>query len=314
MKSNLLLLTQATWLIFFANPSSAAEFRFQHHFISRDLPIGERGTGDYGLTALVDLDRDGDLDFVLGGRGVKPERLYWFEFRGATNWIQHVVGTNYQSDVGIAALDVDGDGWTDLVCSGVWYRNPGKPTSEPFQRLVFATNAAGAHDILAADIDGDGRRDIVMMGDERTPLKSLCWFKISTDPKKLWERHHIGPAVHGAITPNGVTDLDGDGDLDVVRADAWFENHDGKRARLDCAHEYFLRPRGAIWQMRAHRHRGHGRRWQKRNRNGRRGYHRLSRGDFAERRWQGRTLVEDRTATKLHLRFPARTCGRRLQR
>jgi len=229
MKHNVTSLTPVAWLcIVFATSSSAAEFRFQHHFINRDLPISDRGTGDYGLTALVDLDRDGDLDFVLGGRGVKPDRLYWFEFRGATNWVQHVVGTNYQSDVGIAALDVDGDGWTDLVCSGVWFRNTGKPTSEPFQRLVFATNAAGAHDILAADIDGDGHRDIVMMGDERTPLKSLCWFKISSDPKKLWERHHIGPAVHGAITPNGVADLDGDGDLDVVRADAWFENQDGK--------------------------------------------------------------------------------------
>lgn len=208
--------------------AAAAELRFQHHFISRDLPTDARGTGDYGLTALVDLDRDGDLDFVLGGRGVKPDRLYWFEFRSATNWIQHIVGTNYQSDVGLAALDVDGDGWPDLVCSGVWYRNTGKPASEPFQRFVFATNAAGAHDIVTADMDGDGRLDIVMMGDERTPLKSLCWFKISSDPKKLWERHYIGPAVHGAITPNGVADLDGDGDLDVVRADAWFENKDGK--------------------------------------------------------------------------------------
>ena len=54
-----------------ASPILAAEFRFQHHFISRDLPIDQRGAGDYGLTALVDLDRDGDLDFVLGGRAVE---------------------------------------------------------------------------------------------------------------------------------------------------------------------------------------------------------------------------------------------------
>jgi hypothetical protein len=159
---------------------------------------------------------------------VKPARLYWFEFRNATNWVQHLVGTDYQSDVGLAALDVDGDGWTDLVCSGVWYRNTGRPASEPFERIVFATNAAGAHDILAADIDGDSRPDLVMMGDERTQLKALAWFKIPADPRQPWERHDIGPAVHGAITPGGVADLDGDGDLDVVRADTWFENKDGK--------------------------------------------------------------------------------------
>jgi len=218
----------ASALFHVSAPCFAAGFQFQHHFISRDLPTDQRGTGDYGLTALVDLDRDGDLDFVLGGRGAKPERLYWFEFRGASNWVQHLVGTNYQSDVGLAALDVDGDGWTDLVCSGVWYRNTGKPATESFERFTFATNAAGAHDILVADMDGDGRRDVVMMGDERTALKALCWFRIPADPKQSWERHDIGPPVHGAITPGGVADLDGDGDPDVLRADTWFENKDGK--------------------------------------------------------------------------------------
>ncbi|MDO8944990.1 MAG: VCBS repeat-containing protein, partial [Desulfobacterales bacterium] len=131
----------------------AAEFQFRHHFITRELPVTAQGVGDYGLTALVDLDRDGDLDFVLGGRATKPSQLYWFEYQAPDRWIQHLVGTNYLSDVGLAALDVDGDGWTDLVCSGVWYRNPGKPREQPFERLAFATNAAGAHDVLIADLD-----------------------------------------------------------------------------------------------------------------------------------------------------------------
>jgi len=212
----------------FTERCHSAEFKFQHRFIARDLPVTERGTGDYGLTALSDLDRDGDLDFVLGGRGVKPERLYWFEFQARDKWTPHLVGTNYQSDVGLAALDVDRDRWTDLVCSGVWYRNTGKPREEEFQRFSFAPNAAGAHDILTADMDSDGRLDVVMMGDERTALNSLCWFKIPDDPKRPWQRQDIGPPVHGAVTPAGVADIDSDGDLDVLRADTWFENRDGK--------------------------------------------------------------------------------------
>jgi hypothetical protein len=202
--------------------------KFQHHFVARELPVDQRGTGDYGLTALVDIDRDGDLDFVLGGRFIKPSRLYWFEFQSPDRWVQHLVGTNYESDVGLAALDVDRDGWPDLVCSGVWYRNPGNPREQAFERIVFAANATGAHDILEADIDGDGRMDIVMMGDERTQINALCWFGIPDDPRRPWERHDIGPPVHGAITPNGVLDIDGDGDLDVMRANTWFENKDGK--------------------------------------------------------------------------------------
>jgi hypothetical protein len=208
--------------------SRATELHFRHHSISLDLPVSPEGTGDYGLTALVDLDRDGDLDFVLGGRFTRPSQLYWFEFQAPDHWVKHVVGSDYQSDVGLAALDVDGDGWMDLVASGVWYRNTGRPRTEPFERIVFAPNASGAHDILAADIDGDGRKEIIMMGDSRTQLNALCWFKIPADPRQPWERHPIGPPIHGAITPAGVADIDGDGDLDVVCGDTWYENRDGK--------------------------------------------------------------------------------------
>jgi hypothetical protein len=206
---------------------SAAEFQFRHHFIESNLPVRDKTVGDYGLTALVDLDGDSDLDFVLGGRPSKPSTLYWFEFQAPDHWIQHVVGTNYLSDVGLTALDVDRDGAVDLVCSGVWYRNSRQP-NELFTRLVFDDKAAGAHDILTADVNGDGRLDVVMMGDERTELNLLCWYSIPNDPKQHWVRHPIGPPVHGAITPAGVADIDGDGDVDVVRADTWFENADSK--------------------------------------------------------------------------------------
>ncbi len=212
-------------------PLYSADLKFRHHFVSRELPITDRSVGDYGLTALVDLDRDGDLDFVLGGRPYQPSRLYWFEFQAADHWVQHVVGTNYLSDVGLAPLDVDRDGWIDLVCSGVWYRNPGKPREQPFERIAFAEGADGAHDILIADVNGDRRPDVMMMGDERTKLNELCWFAIPDDARQSWTRNPIGPPVHGAITPNGAADLDGDGDLDVLRADTWFENVDSKGLR-----------------------------------------------------------------------------------
>jgi hypothetical protein len=46
--------------------------------------------------------------------------------------------------------------------------------------------------------------------------------------KGPWTPHPLGPPVHGAITPAGAADLDGDGDLDIVRANTWFENADGR--------------------------------------------------------------------------------------
>jgi hypothetical protein len=200
---------------------------FRHHYVDRSLSQNDRGEGDYGLTALVDLDRDGDLDFVLGGRQPGPERLYWYEFQAADRWVRHEVGTGYQSDVGLAALDVDGDGWPDLVGSGVWFRHPGKLRDGRWERIPFAPDAPGAHDVVAADVDGDGRRDVVMMGDERTRLNALAWFSIPKDPRQPWERHDVGPGIHGAIAPAGVGDVNGDGHADVVRGDTWFENRGG---------------------------------------------------------------------------------------
>jgi hypothetical protein len=227
--SNYLSLTFAYLSLTIATTAWSEEIRFRHHFIDKTLPQNDRLQGDYGLTALVDINRDGHLDFVVGGRQPGPERLYWFEFQAVDQWVRHEIGTGYQSDVGLAALDVDGDRWIDLVCSGVWYRNPGNSRDKgKWERFEFANNADGAHDIVAADIDGDGCRDIVMMSDANRPLNALCWFKIPADPRRLWERHNIGPGIHGAIAPAGVADINGDGHVDVVRGDTWFENKDGK--------------------------------------------------------------------------------------
>ncbi|NOR66895.1 MAG: hypothetical protein GQ528_06035, partial [Woeseiaceae bacterium] len=84
--------------------------------------------------------------------------------------------------------------------------------------------AINCHDNVAADIDGDGKLDIVAMSDK----SALYWYKIPSDPRQQWQGYKIGPAVHGAIDPAGVGDIDGDGDNDVVRTNIWFENADGK--------------------------------------------------------------------------------------
>lgn len=213
-----------------AESARAGEIKFQYHSLDRTLPSTKDGLGDYGLTALVDLNKDGRPDFVLGGRQPKPERLYWYENKGKDDWQRHEAGQGYQSDVGLTVLDVDGDSWPDLVCSGVWFRNPGQPekATGPWEKFTFAANAGGAHDILSADMDGDGRRDIVMMSDGTKPLQTLCWFRIAENPRDGWARHDIGPGIHGAITPAGVGDINGDGFPDVIRADTWFESKGGR--------------------------------------------------------------------------------------
>lgn len=185
---------------------------FSYHEIAR---AGNK----MGQTSLADIDKDGDLDWVVGCRNGE---IWWFEFRGPDNWHPHTIGQQAVTDVAGTAFDVDKDGWIDQVSGENWYRNPGNSEHTTFVEYNFG--GTKAHDQVAADMDGDGMNDLVAMWDKDI----LCWYKIPTQPTKNWQKIPIGAAVHGGIGPRGIGDLDNDGDNDVVRSNYWFENLDGK--------------------------------------------------------------------------------------
>ncbi len=194
-------------------PLAYAEFpAFEYH------QIGRSGN-QMGQTSLVDVDKDGDLDWIVGCNGGD---LWWFEYQQPDNWVRHLIAQKVPTEVGGTAFDIDGDGWIDQVSGRHWFRNPGKPREQQFIRYENAT--INSHDNVAADIDGDGKLDVVALSDRA----GLFWFKIPADPTQKWIGSRIGEAVHGGIDPAGVGDIDGDRDADVVRADAWFENLDAK--------------------------------------------------------------------------------------
>ncbi len=191
---------------------------FRHHFIQRELE------GDaWGQTALCDLDRDGDLDFVTGRRaGV----IVWFEFSAPQSWTRHLIAEKSPSDVGGAMLDVDRDGWPDMVAGGSWFRNPGGASGGPWAEHVFDPDLRSVHDLLVADLDGDGVEEIVTMAGEmqgvtRSQVKNLRYYRIAANPRDPWEKVVIGESVHSGLA---AADMDLDGDIDLVRSDVWLEN------------------------------------------------------------------------------------------
>jgi len=215
----------------------------------RQLALGERLPADlrldYGDIAVADFDRDGRLDLALGVhlRGVVV--LVDDGEGGLRRWsdgleyasIEDASGPGFLTSRGVAALDWDGDGWTDLAVLGegsrlavrredaafrrgatdvVVYRNVGDGTWEP---LPLDDKQRLRGDSLAvADLDGDGRPDLV-----------TSWMNSAAPlPLVLNRGTGEGDGVPAAIRPLpdlpentlvpavAVEDFDGDGRADVA--------------------------------------------------------------------------------------------------
>ena len=136
-----------------------------------DIPF-EKHTIDLGASetaVFADINKDGKLDLVSGE--------YWYE---APRWTKHHFReidyiSNYVDDLSTLPLDVDGDGYVDLVTSGwfskklAWWHNPGK-TGEKWKEHPIATGSSIEFSFLV-DLDNDGKAEEILpqFGDNRPP-------------------------------------------------------------------------------------------------------------------------------------------------
>jgi HEAT repeat protein len=183
---------------------------FKLHVINADSRFEAAG--------ILDVNRDGKPDIFCGG--------FWYE---APDWKPHFVCEikeegDYYYDFANLPMDVDGDGWTDIVNAAwhnkmvFWERNPG-PSGGAWE--LFAIDTPGnIETALAVDINGDGQLDILP-----NIMSQAAWYEFHRDasaPQGVrWQKHPLAQeaAGHGL----GAGDVNRDGRCDVVAPKGWLE-------------------------------------------------------------------------------------------
>ncbi len=161
-----------------------------------------------------DFDHDGWDDVMVVG--FPGQETFWYENPGedaAGDWKRHLVLaiTDNESP---ALINIVGDETRELVCNSEGYFGYATPNPEdPYAAWHFhrVSEKGGwqrfTHGLGVGDINGDGRMDL---------LAREAWWEQPADPDNgTWTRHDFLFAPGGS-SQMFATDVDGDGDNDVL--------------------------------------------------------------------------------------------------
>jgi hypothetical protein len=220
-------------LFWYAQPDELKSSKWNRH----------RVVTQYSMNNLdiADLDEDGDIDLVTNEhKGPHLETQVW-KNDGSGRFTKVSVDKGKESHLGIQLADLDEDGDLDIVAIGwdtytlvhVW-RNDA--ISMDNVKWVHYSSEKGDLPVpneggqqtaaLVLDIDKDGINDFVIT--ERTTAPSVTWFKFNN---YKWKRYVIDAEMQRIEAGSTYSDIDGDGDNDIVFAGEgrsnevwWWEN------------------------------------------------------------------------------------------
>jgi len=198
-----------------------------------DLPV-PGASHQQTASAVLDIDRDGRQDFVIGARQRAPALVSYR--RRAAGWERAVIEPDLLPiEAGSAVHDIDQDGDLDIVmgedASGnrvYWWENPHPAHDRRWTRRVIKDAGANKHhDQIFGDFDGDGEAELVFWNQH---ANRLFLAEIPDDPKSTepWPYVAIFES-EGAAEGLAKADVDGDGKVDLIGGGRWFEHAGGTR-------------------------------------------------------------------------------------